>query len=68
MGDDRRQLERELRANASAIRDISVSQPKMTFYKPDGEAMLLPCDPRSLQSYLKRGFTLTPPQKEESHG
>lgn len=67
MRDDRRQIVQELKRNGTAMRDISVSQPKMTFYKPDGEAMLLPADPRSLKSYLARGFTLTPP-KEEPHG
>ena|SRR3990167_6263974 len=35
---------------------------KFTFYKPNGEAMPnLPADPRSMERYLKRGFTLTPP-------
>jgi len=36
--------------------------PKATYYKKTGEAMPnLPADERSMRSYLRRGFTLEPP-------
>jgi len=39
---------------------------KATYYKANGEAMPnLPADPRSMQRYLRRGFTLAPPQKQD---
>jgi len=35
---------------------------KLTFYKPNGEPLPnLPADPWSMERYLKKGFTLTPP-------
>lgn len=37
-------------------------QPKMTYYKPDGEPLPnLPADPMFMRRYLNRGLTLTPP-------
>lgn len=36
---------------------------KSTYYKPSGEALPnLPSDPFSMEKYLRRGFTLEPPQ------
>ena len=38
-------------------------QAKATYYSRDGEPMPnLPADPKSLERYLARGFTLTPPE------
>lgn len=43
--------------------------PKMTYYKPNGDALPgLPSDPYHLEKYLKRGFTLTPPQTKPQEG
>jgi len=39
-------------------------QPKMTFYRPDGEALPnLPADANSIAKYLERGLSLVPPPK-----
>ncbi|MBE3141685.1 MAG: hypothetical protein IMZ61_06410 [Planctomycetes bacterium] len=34
---------------------------KRKYYTPDGREVVLPADPYSLNQYLSKGFTLTPP-------
>jgi hypothetical protein len=36
---------------------------KRKYYTPDGRELVLPADPYSLNQYLNKGFTLTPPVK-----
>ncbi len=36
-------------------------QPKMYYYKPWGDKVLLPSDPWSMQQYLGKGYTFAPP-------
>jgi len=50
------------------IDPVLAGPPKLTYYTTDrgtGEvkSMLLPADPYSLQRYLRKGFTLEPPQE-----
>ena len=43
--------------------DIDKWPKRLTYYKPDGEGLPhLPADPWSMERYLKRGFTLVPPE------
>ncbi len=62
----RQQIERELKTEL-ASQGYSVSlldswPAKATYYTKDGEAMPgLPANPWSMQRYLRRGFTLVPP-------
>ena len=39
---------------------------KRKFYTPNGREMVLPADSYSLNHYLKKGFTLTPPPAGQS--
>mgnify|MGYP001593537749 CR=1 FL=1 len=56
-----RLLHQELARDGVAFR-IDLWPPKVTLYKPDGEALPnLPADPYSMGRYLKRGLTLAPP-------
>lgn len=36
---------------------------KRRYYAPDGREMILPADPYSLNLYLSKGFTLSPPEQ-----
>lgn len=63
-----RRLTEELATVGFAIRELAKGvineQPKATYYKPDGEAVLnLPADAYSQRRYRGRGFTLTPPEQ-----
>lgn len=60
-------LERELRQEAERSGVAWAILPgwprKQTYYTPDGRALPnLPADPWSMERYLKKGFTLAPPQ------
>lgn len=58
----KRDLERELKEQGWTF--VGDWPAKATFYKQDGTPMPnLPADPRSMQRYLSRGFTLIPPAK-----
>jgi len=58
----RKELQAELKRQGFLIQDIGRWPAKATYYKDTGEAMHnLPADPFSMQRYLRRGFTLTPP-------
>lgn len=62
-------VEPELRAmvkanNGYAVKAERTQGPRATLYKPSGEPMPnMPIDAFHLQKYLKRGFTLYPPEK-----
>ena len=60
-------LAMELATAGFAVRELPPGvineQPKATYYKPDGEAILnLPADAYSQRRYHGRGLTLTPPE------
>lgn len=57
--DDRQSAEIE---QEFGVKVVGRGSPKATYYKPDGEAMPnLPADTWAMMRYLKRGFTLSPP-------
>lgn len=57
------QLKAELEKEGYKVELLKQWPARATYYKKDGEPMTnLPADPYSMQRYLKKGFTLTPPQ------
>lgn len=64
---DKRNLAKLLQSQGFHISEVGQWPAKATYYKKTGEAMPnLPADPYSLQKYLRRGFTLTPPRVVEA--
>lgn len=68
---ERQDLEREIKADLKSqgysIKLLDSWPARTTYYKPSGEPMHnLPADPFSMKSYLKRGFTLEPPEKKKA--
>ena len=60
---ERQALATELKVQGYTVK-IDKWPRKATYYKPDGEAMPnLPADPWNMTRYLKRGFTLVPPDR-----
>lgn len=60
----KREIRQELQAKGYSVSMLDIWPAKATYYKPTGEAMPnLPADPFSMKRYLKRGYTLTPPEK-----
>ena len=62
-----REIVRELQESGASVRLLPNWPAKATYYTKEGRVMPnLPADPWSMKRYLARGFTLTPPVKEES--
>ena len=62
---DRKRIAEIVKAQGYYI-DIDRWPRKVTYYKPTGEAMPnMPADPYSMELYLGKGFTLTPPKTVE---
>lgn len=58
-----KQLTQELEKSGYKVELLKQWPVRATYYKKDGEPMSnLPADPYSMQRYLRKGFTLTPPQ------
>lgn len=59
-----KELHAEVKANGFAIKVMDIPKQRGTLYKANGELMPnMPIDPYHLQKYLRRGFTLYPPEK-----
>jgi hypothetical protein len=42
-----------------------VQIPKTKYYNKKGEEMVLPADPYSMHHYLRKGYSLDPPRRDE---
>lgn len=62
---EKQKLLQRLAQDGVVIEELKSWPAKATYYKQNGEAMPnLPADPYSMNRYLGRGFTLTPPLGE----